>query len=93
MCTGQWALAFHANGTSASERWYHVARIAYVDGKWWELHWHPDNSLRGDSEEELRKSASLQGITLLDDLFVDAPTRGAEMIRLTKESGTWSRAK
>lgn len=83
MCEPQWGIAYHSNSNSPRARkWYRVTRLVYADSKWWELYWHSDSTLRGDSLAKLRAAAKHAGLTLLPDLFAEAPAprHGPEMV-------------
>lgn len=71
MCEPQWAIAY--SGSKYQERgrkWYRVVRVIFCDGKWWELYWHSDVTLRGDNFKKLYDQAK-QSLSILPGKFTD----------------------
>ena len=83
-----WAIAYHSNSAAPrAKRWYRVSRMVEVDGAIFELYWHPDPALRGNSLAEIRKLAKQGGLNLLNlasGIYRDAPAprNGATMVRV-----------
>jgi hypothetical protein len=76
-------IAYHTNSHSPrAQRWYYLASIVRVDGKYWELHRHP-SGISTKSLDAIRKAAAAAGIETISGLFVAAPSPriGSEMIR------------
>ncbi len=75
MSEPQWAIAYHSNSTSKRARkWYRVSRLIEADGCLFELYWHPNPHLRGNSRAEIRARAAVDGIKLLPGVYRDAPS-------------------
>lgn len=83
MSTAFWSVAYHTNSfSSRARRWYRVSRLIEVDGKIFELYWHPSESLRGNSLADIRAKAKAAGIDLMPGTYTTAPYRsGAEIVR------------
>jgi hypothetical protein len=45
--------------------------MIFVDGKWWELYWHPDASYRGRNRAELYNKAREANLNPLPGVFRD----------------------
>ena len=56
----------------SGKRWYHIARIVKIDGKWYETYWEPDIRGRGSNAVECRKLAKIAGIELENGVFVSS---------------------
>lgn len=68
----RWAVAYHSNSHSPrARRWYRLTRVVFVDGRCFELHWHPDVNMRGNSLVSMRKTARLAGIEILPGIYRD----------------------
>ena len=60
--------------------WYHVARVVFVDGAWWEVYWHESHATRGKSKATVREYAkNACALVLLPDVYTKD---GAQMNRL-----------
>jgi hypothetical protein len=82
--TGYWAIAYHANSNSPRARkWYYVARVARVDGKWWALGRY--DGISGNSRADVIKAAIDSGLDLKRGLFEPAPSP-----RAAGEQVVWS---
>lgn len=56
-----------------------------ADDKLWELHWHPDLHLRGNSRKEIRERALDAGLPLLHGVHarINEPRGGSILERVT----------
>jgi hypothetical protein len=91
--TAHWAVVYSVNSISPrARRWYHIARIANVDGKWFELYWFEFKpaqgwemtaGTRGSNLAAIRAAASAAGLDLIAGVFHDAPSphHGSELVR------------
>lgn len=68
------------------QNWYHVSRVVFVDGIWWELHWHESQGTRGNSKAKVRDYAiGACGLVLLADVYEhNAPIMNALRVVETK---------
>ena len=72
-----WAVSYHTNSSNPrSQKWYRVSRVIKVDGRWFELYWHPDHTLRGNNRAVVRELALAAGIGLLHGTFTQEPGHG-----------------
>jgi hypothetical protein len=89
IATAHWAVVCSIN---SAKRWYHIARIANVDGKWFELYWlefkpaqgwEMTAGTRGSNLAAIRAAASAAGVDLIAGVFHDAPSprHGSELVR------------
>ena len=60
--------------------WYHVARVVFLDGAWFEVYWHEAYGTRSKSKLEARQYARKLGLVLLPDVY-------------TKDGGTMNKLK
>ncbi len=81
----KWAIVTNGRDTlSHCRQWYHVSRVVNVDGKMWELYWHPSLDLRGGNQEKIRKAAKVQGLELFNGVFRDALPHCGNQLELSK---------
>ena len=86
MCEPSWAICYHTNSNNPRAlKWYYVARVIEADDKLWELHWHPDLHLRGNSRKEIRERALDAGLPLLHGVHarINEPRGGSILERVT----------
>jgi hypothetical protein len=79
-----WAIAFHSDSRAPrAKHWYRVSRMIQADNDVFELYWHPDIGLRGNSLATIRQRARDAGINLAPGVYCDAvgPRDGSVMVR------------
>jgi hypothetical protein len=76
MSLPHWAITYYTNSRSPrAKKWYRVARVIYIDHKWWELYWHPDITLRGVNRAVLYDTAKARGLFPLPGQFSAPPVQ------------------
>ena len=72
-----WAMIYNTNSNSPrAKRWYHIARVIKVDGKWFELYWLDNETVqRGANRQDMRSAAVAANIDLLSGVFHAASYR------------------
>lgn len=69
-----WAIAYHGSRQPRARKWYRVSRMIEADGAVFELYWHPDIALRGNSRAKILTDAKVNGIKLAPGIWRDAPS-------------------
>jgi hypothetical protein len=62
----RWAIVRPGKGN-----WYHVGRVIYVEGAWFELYWHPSEGTRQPNKSTIRKAWA--ALDLLPGVFWHVP--------------------
>jgi len=53
--------------------WYHVSRVVFLDGEWFEVYWHGSLGTRGKSKAAVREYAkNTCALVLLPDVYTAA---------------------
>ena len=81
-----WAIVYTTYSRSPrSRRWYHVARVAFDGGVWFELYWAPDINFRNNNLAALRKyaKARLVGGNILPGVYTSRSTEGITHLERT----------
>jgi hypothetical protein len=71
--TPHWGIVYHTNSSSPrAKKWYHVARVIKVDGRWFELYWYESEDF-----EKATRSNNLQNVRLACKVLGFCPERFA----------------
>jgi hypothetical protein len=87
-----WAIAYSTNSRSPrAQKWYRVVRVIFVDGKWWELYWNDDVTLRGKNRTELYNTAKAR-MSVMPGVFSNPETpHSANELRWSLTGTHWTR--